>query len=70
MQKEEAEMESRNVVKCRGGRRMFGVGGGERIFLCVTLCCSNSGGNYEAAWYHSRSIEGSSLNPYFSIHDP
>lgn len=38
-------------------------------FFLVMLCSSCSGGNYEAAWYHSRSIEDSSVNQYFSIHD-
>jgi len=61
-------MESRHVVKC-GGKGSVWAFQGERIFLCVMLCCSCSGGNYEAAWYHSTSIEGSSLNQYFSIHD-
>lgn len=68
MQKEKAEMESRNVVKSRGKEDVW-VFGGRGFFVCVMLCCSCSGGNYEADWYHSRSIEDSSLNQDFSIHD-
>lgn len=39
------------------------------FFFLVMLCSSCSGGNYEAAWYHSRDIEDSIMNQYFSIHD-
>lgn len=49
---------------------MFGFSGERGFFwVCVMFWCSFSGGNYEAAWYHSKSIEDSSLNQYFSIHD-
>lgn len=69
VQKEEAEMESRNIIKCKATGADSGLGGFFYFCFLVMLCSSCSGGNYEAAWYHSRSIEDSSVNQYFSIHD-